>query len=294
MTTPPNQNPPGRSTGSPSEQPNQPANRPGAYPSGSDEGVPPSVSSTDPTRTQWVQLVPPAARPPVSPPASPPVSPADPTLTQWQQPAPGTQGASVPPVAPPTATSIPFPSPTAAPTAAASSAPTAQKKPRRGPRSLFWPGFAAGFLLLAALSCGVSAAALGLNRLTLEDLRGGTGPAWTPMPITPTAVVAETAPENAETGQPAAGSTRFTAGQTAANVTNSRVNIRMTPGYLGKTASDVIGQLEPGQTLQILGEPTAADELTWWRVQATSGGQSVVGWVAEQTSSGVQILGSNP
>lgn len=114
------------------------------------------------------------------------------------------------------------------------------------------------------------------------------------MPVTPTAAVVETAPDNAETSQPAASSTRFTAGQTVRNATNSRVNIRLTPGYLGKQTSDVIGQLEVGQTLQILGDPTVADELTWWRVQATSGGQTVVGWVAEQTASGVQILSAVP
>ncbi len=67
----------------------------------------------------------------------------------------------------------------------------AQKAGRHKARSLFWPGFALGFLLLASLSCGVSAAALGLNRISLDDLRGGTGPAWTPSPITPTPVVAE-------------------------------------------------------------------------------------------------------
>ena len=169
-----------------------------------------------------------------------------------------------------------------------------QKTPRRSVRSLFWPGFAVGFLLLAAVSCGGLAAALGLTRLTLADIRGANGPAWTPMPVTPTAAVVETAPDSGDTSQPAASSTRFAAGQTVRNATNSRVNIRLTPGYLGKGASDVIGQLEVGQTLQILGDPTVADELTWWRVQATSGGQTVVGWVAEQTASGVQILSAVP
>ena len=172
--------------------------------------------------------------------------------------------------------------------------PTAAKKARRGPRSLFWPGFAAGFLLLSAVSCGVSAAALGLNQLTLDEIRGEASAAWTPMPVAPTATP-DAAVANTEAGaQAPSGSTRFAAGQTARNMTNSRVNIRMTPGYLGKPSSDVIGQLEAGQTLQILGEPTLADELTWWRVQAQSNGQPVVGWVAESTASGVQILGVAP
>ncbi len=140
----------------------------------------------------------------------------------------------------------------------------------------------------------MSAAALGLNQLTLDEIRGANAAQWTPMPITPTPETAATAPDAGEGAQPPSGSTRFAAGQAARNMTNSRVNIRMTPGYLRKGTGDVIGQLEAGQTLQILGEPTLADELTWWRVQAQSNGQPVVGWVAESTASGVQILGVAP
>jgi hypothetical protein len=167
----------------------------------------------------------------------------------------------------------------------------AQKAGRRRARTLFWPGFALGFLLLASLSCGVSAAALGLNRISLDDLRGGTGPSWTPQPITPTPIVAQANPQE-ETGA-GGSSTRFAAGQTVRNVTNSRVNVRLSPGYLGKAASDVIGQVGPGETLQILGDPTAADDLIWWHVQTAGSGQPVIGWVAEQTASGVQILGES-
>ena len=178
------------------------------------------------------------------------------------------------------------------PSAAAAPQSPAPNAPRRKARSLFWPGFALGFLLLASLTCGVSAAALGLNRISLQDLRGGAGPAWTPAPITPTPVVAEAnAQGDAANGSAAAG--RFAAGQTVRNVTNSRVNVRMSPGYLGKTATDVIGLVEPGETLQVLGDPTAADDLIWWHVQTTGAGQPVVGWVAEQTASGVQILGAS-
>jgi hypothetical protein len=112
------------------------------------------------------------------------------------------------------------------------------------------------------------------------------------MPITPTPALAAGEP-GAEEGAPdASSSTRFAGGQTVRNLTNSRVNIRMSPGYLGKSASDVIGQIEPGETLQILGDPTVADDLTWWRIEAGNG-QPVVGWVAEATSSGVQILGES-
>jgi len=161
--------------------------------------------------------------------------------------------------------------------------PAETPSPRRR-RSLFWPGFAFGFLILAAVSCGILGAGLGFNRLTLAEIQGN-GPAWTPLPITPTAPVAEAA---AVTGV----STRFVAGQAARNLTNSRVNIRQTPGYLGKPASDVVGMLTPGETLEILGDSTLADKLTWWRIRATTtSGPVVEGWVAEASASGVQILG---
>ncbi len=205
----------------------------------------------------------------------------EPTLTQW--PAAGAPGQAGQPYTPPPPVQAPPPPVTP---------PAQPKTPRRRTRSLFWPGFALGFLLLSALSCGLSAAALGLNRLSLDDFRGSTGAAWTPMPITPAAVVADPAPDAAETPA-AAGSTRFTPGQTVTNLTGSRVNIRLTPGYLSKAAGDVIGQLDAGQTLQVLGDPTPTDDLIWWRVQATSNGQTVVGWVAEATASGVQILGAS-
>jgi hypothetical protein len=113
-------------------------------------------------------------------------------------------------------------------------------------------------------------------------------PAPTPAQVDPDAAEGGLAP-----GDAASASGRFAAGQTVRNLTNSRVNIRISPGYLGKPASDVIGQIEPGQTLQILGDPTSVDELTWWHIQTTGNGQPLVGWVAEATASGVQILGES-
>lgn len=87
-------------------------------------------------------------------------------------------------------------------------------------------------------------------------------------------------------------STRFTPEQTVRNLTNSRVNVRVTPGYLSKPAGDVLGVVAPGAALLILGENQIADNLTWWRVRATLvDGRVVEGWVAEATASGVQILG---
>jgi hypothetical protein len=70
-------------------------------------------------------------------------------------------------------------------------------------------------------------------------------------------------------------------------MTGSRVNLRQTPGHVGKASSDVLTQLSPGDAVVILGETTSADNLAWWRVAY----QGMEGWVAEATASGVEILG---
>lgn len=152
---------------------------------------------------------------------------------------------------------------------------------RRSGRGRYWLGFVLGFALLMLVSCGGMAVALGFSRATLAELSGN-AVAWTP----PTLIPTSPAPAPGETpSAPIAG--RFGAGQTVYNVTGSRVNLRQTPGHLGKTGSDVLTQLRPGDAVVILGETTSADNLTWWRV----GFQGVEGWVAEATASGVEILG---
>ncbi len=157
---------------------------------------------------------------------------------------------------------------------------------RTGPRSLFWPGFALGFLLLSAITCGGLGAAVGLNR-SLAAFQGG--PEWTPPPIPPTPEIVQE-PEGAIGEAPGPGAT-FYAGQQVRNATNSRVNVRRTPGYQGKPGDDVVAQLQPEDVLEILGESAAADNLMWWSVRFTdTAGQPQQGWVAEATASGVQIL----
>lgn len=167
------------------------------------------------------------------------------------------------------------------------SSPSIPPTPQRRPRSLFWIGFGVGFGLLALASCGSIGIALGLNQLSLAELQGN-GVVWTPPPYTPvpTSVAAD------ETVVVTGTSLRFAPQQRVRNLTNSRVNVRVTPGYLSKPASDVIGVLEPGATVIVLGENQVVDNLTWWYVQTMlADGRTVVGWVAEATASGVQILG---
>lgn len=158
---------------------------------------------------------------------------------------------------------------------------------RRSIRSWFWPGFAAGFLLLSLISCGGLVVATGLNRIDLEDIQGS-GAVWTPPAVTPT----PTTPPNVAASA-ATGASAFQIGESVRNVTNSRVNVRQTPGHLGKTSSDILAQLQPGDPLLIIGGPESRDNLNWWliRYQAADG-RSIEGWVAEATQSGVQILGN--
>ena len=158
---------------------------------------------------------------------------------------------------------------------------------RRSRRTLFWPGFALGFALLALASCSGLAIALGLTQLSLAEIQGN-GTVWTPPPYTP----APTPLPAADVADGPAVSTRFAPEQIVRNLTNSRVNVRATPGYLSKSDGDVIGILPPDGTAMVLGESQLADNLVWWRVRATvADGRALDGWVAEATASGVQILG---
>jgi hypothetical protein len=147
-------------------------------------------------------------------------------------------------------------------------------------RRRFWLGFIVGFALLALGSCATVGLAMGLGSLTLEELRG-VDVGWTPPAAPPTPSIAEASDVNEGI------SGRFQAGQTVTNVTGSKVNVRRTPGHLGKDAGDVVAQLDPGGVVVIVGESAAADNLKWWRVSY----RGFDGWVAEATSSGVQILG---
>jgi hypothetical protein len=169
-----------------------------------------------------------------------------------------------------------------------SSHPMPAVKPRLRRPSWFWPGFAAGFLLLSILSCGGLVMATGLNRLDLADIQGN-GVVWTPPAVTPTAT-----PDAADVADQATSVTggAFQLRDTVRNVTSSRVNIRQTPGHLGKSDSDIVAQLQPDDTMQIVAGPAPADNLTWWLIQyQADDGRLVEGWVAEATGSGVQILG---
>jgi hypothetical protein len=165
--------------------------------------------------------------------------------------------------------------------------PASKPKARRRLRSLFWPGFIVGFLLLSIASCGGMVLATGINRIDLSDLQND-GQVWAPPEVTATPEVtpAAAAPIVGEAGG------AFTAGQQLFNITSSQVNIRAAPGYLSKPAGDILGQVPPDGMVEVIGGRNFADGLTWWYIRYNApDGVSIDGWIAEATASGVQILG---
>ena len=155
-------------------------------------------------------------------------------------------------------------------------------------RSRFWLGLILSFGLLTLGSCGGLLMASGLNRASLAELQGS-GPAWTPPPVTPTPAVSA---EVNSSGGAEVYRAAFAPGAEVRNITGSRVNIRSTAGYLAKPGNDVIAQVAPGERVEILGPSAEADGLIWWQIAYPApDGRTVEGWVAEATASGVTILG---
>ena len=153
------------------------------------------------------------------------------------------------------------------------------------PRSFFWLAFAISFVLLAGASCGGVALLAGFGDLSLSDLQSN-DPVWTPPPAPLPADI--TVPATVADGNVQPG--RLQPGTQARNVAASRVNIRRTPGYLGKVDGDIVGQMEQGATVTILEWPQSADQLAWWYIRLDTPAGPVEGWVAESTASGVIIL----
>jgi murein DD-endopeptidase MepM/ murein hydrolase activator NlpD len=70
-------------------------------------------------------------------------------------------------------------------------------------------------------------------------------------------------------------------------------NVRRSPGFAGKPADDVIGQLALGKRGAITGGPGKADGLTWWQVAAAEVGPAQKpgeGWIAAATPEGRCLL----
>ncbi len=75
----------------------------------------------------------------------------------------------------------------------------------------------------------------------------------------------------------------------------SFLNLRQTPGYVGKAADDVLGQVLIGSPVTVLDGPVEADALRWWQVRAPLLDDQVGnGWVAETAPNGFPMLAATP
>ncbi len=74
--------------------------------------------------------------------------------------------------------------------------------------------------------------------------------------------------------------------------TTTIVNLRQTPGHVGKSASDILIQVPADTRLTIVNAvQQQVDNLTWWQVRFTSADQSAItGWVARTSPAGAELL----
>lgn len=150
-------------------------------------------------------------------------------------------------------------------------------------------GLVVGLLIFGFSLCTVSLLVLP-TMARLLNIAAAPERSWTPPPApSPMPTDTPTPPAPATPlpyPTPTGGPFTFRQGDTAVNVANTAVNLRKTPGYLNKPASDRIGLVPAGDTVTIVGGPTAMDGLIWWLVDW----QGQVGWMAETRAGGGRIL----
>lgn len=152
-------------------------------------------------------------------------------------------------------------------------------RPRRsGDRSGLWAVVTFSLLTVACLALLVVAVSGG----RLPDL-GQADVSWTPAPE-----LSAEAPLASPSRAPDAG--RFAPGDAVQNVNAGPVNLRQSPGFQNKPASDVIMAVPAGAVGSLTGGPEVADGLVWWRVRF---GERE-GWIAERSSRGVALLDAAP
>ncbi len=150
--------------------------------------------------------------------------------------------------------------------------PSTPPEPRRSSRAGLWTALTFFLLLIACLL----AVAVLMSGGRLPDL--GNETSWTPPADQPAA----------QAGQPpAAGAAAgFALGDRVRNANAGPVNLRQSPGFQNKPASDVLAVVPAGQLGEITGGPQEADGLVWWRVRFAA----LEGWMAERSSQGVTLL----
>jgi len=73
------------------------------------------------------------------------------------------------------------------------------------------------------------------------------------------------------------------------------LRVRLTPGYRYKTSNDIVGDLRPYTTVNVIEGPIQADDLDWYRVGGiTMYGQDVVGWASAYGLDGTPYLSTAP
>ncbi|MCS7039245.1 MAG: SH3 domain-containing protein [Anaerolineae bacterium] len=150
-------------------------------------------------------------------------------------------------------------------------------------------GLVVGLLIFALTLCTIVLLALP-SVARLFNIAAAPERSWTPPPA-PSPIPTDTPTPSAPATllpypTPTGGPFTFRQGDTAVNVANTAVNLRKTPGYLDKPASDRIGLVPAGDTVTIIGGPTEMDGLIWWLVDW----QGQVGWMAETRAGGGRIL----
>ncbi len=154
----------------------------------------------------------------------------------------------------------------------------------------FLAGFGVGLLLFGFTLCTVGTLALP-RLMRLFNISASPGQTWTPPTPAPPLIVVEqptVLPSPLPpTSYPApTGPQTFQVGDSAVNVNDGAVNLRKTPGYQNKPASDRIALVPANDRLKIIGGPALMDGLTWWNVEW----QGQQGWIAETRASGGRIL----
>lgn len=156
--------------------------------------------------------------------------------------------------------------------------PSHAQRPQQPNRSKLW--FVVLVFLLLTMAC-LAVVMVVFSGGRLPDL-GRAEVSWTPPPeqpaMTPVSPVVS------------AGSLRFSPGDAVRNVNAGPVNLRQSPGFQNKPASDVMVAVPAGQVGTIAGGPEEVDGLVWWQVRF---GERT-GWMAERSSSGVTLLDRAP
>lgn len=69
------------------------------------------------------------------------------------------------------------------------------------------------------------------------------------------------------------------------------VNLRRSPGHVGKPADDILAEVPSGAAMTVVGGPRVLDGLRWWRLEYRNSSDRVIsGWMTEVRTTGEVIL----